>query len=103
MIIIIILSFVLSVVITDISFGGGGLFQPVHLDDVQCTGTEPNLLNCSHNVVGVNDCNGHKEDVGIICERSQGTVMTIIYYRIAGNLARNLIWWFGGSTALPPN
>ena len=58
--------------VTNISFGGGGSFQQVHLDSVQCTGTEPNLLNCSHNGIGVHDCE-HPEDIGIICERPQGT------------------------------
>ena len=67
----------LSEVIANISFGGAGSSRPIHLDNVQCTGTEPNLLNCSHNGIGVHDCNDdHGEDIGIICMRSQGTVTT---------------------------
>ena len=64
--------------VTNISFGGGKLNQPIHLDDVQCFGTEPNLLNCTYHRdgVGVHNCD-HGKDIGIICERSQGTVMTI--------------------------
>ena len=62
--------------VTNISFGGGKLLQPIHLDDVQCIGTEPNLLNCTHRGVGSHNCD-HGKDIGIICERSQGTVMTI--------------------------
>ena len=64
----------LSGVVTNISFGEGGSFQPIHLDDVQCTGTEPNLLNCTHSGVGVHNC-GHPEDIGIICQPSQGIII----------------------------
>ena len=72
-------SLTLLVVITNVSFGGASSSQPTHLDDVQCIGTEPNMLNCSYNGIGVHNCgNNHKEDVGIICERSQGIV--IIYF-----------------------
>ena len=63
----------LAGVITNVLFGGGNSFQPIHLDEVQCMGKEPNLLNCSHSPVGVHDCQ-HSEDIGIICEQSQGKV-----------------------------
>ena len=61
----------LTEIITGVFFGGGGTFTPIHLDGLQCSGTEPTLLNCTHNGIGVHDCN-HDEDVGIICQRSQG-------------------------------
>ena len=54
-----------------IFFGGGGTFQPIHLDDLRCSGAEATLLNCTHTGVGMHDCE-HPEDVGIICQRSQG-------------------------------
>ena len=60
-------------VITDISFGGGRTSQPVHLDDVQCDGTEPNLLNCTHSATVDSGCREHGQDIGIICKRSQGS------------------------------
>ena len=58
----------------NVFFGGGGSFQPIHLDELRCTGTEATLLNCSHSGIGVSDC-GHPEDVGIICQWSQGRMM----------------------------
>ena len=73
---------VLSGVIANISFGGAGTARPTHLDNVQCTGSEPNLLNCSHNDIGVNNCDKHKEDIGIICQRSQGMMTTFRMYVI---------------------
>jgi hypothetical protein len=61
-------------VITSISFGEGSSSRPVHLDDVQCTGTESTLLNCTHSAAADQGCRSHREDVGIICQRSQGTM-----------------------------
>ena len=64
-----------------IFFGAASTTQPIHLDDVQCTGSEPNLLSCSRSDIGVHNCdNNHGEDVGIICQRSQGTVMNTIMH-----------------------
>ena len=60
--------------VTNIFFGGGGSFQPIHLDNLQCTGTEPNLLNCTHGGVGVHNCE-HPEDIGIICQPSHGIIV----------------------------
>ena len=62
---------------SSVFFGGGGSFTPIHLDDLQCSGTEPNLLNCSHSGVGVNNCD-HPEDIGIICQQSQGMYIIVI-------------------------
>ena len=60
--------------VTNIFFFFGVSFQPIHLDDLQCTGTEPNLLNCTHGGVGVHDCD-HPEDIGVICQPSQGIII----------------------------
>ena len=38
----------------------------IWLDDVDCSGSESSLSECSHNGVGVHNC-GHYEDVGIAC------------------------------------
>ncbi len=37
------------------------------LDDVQCTGDESSLLDCSHRGIYIHNC-GHQEDVGILCQ-----------------------------------
>ena len=39
---------------------------PIGLDDLNCTGTEHSLLNCSHLGVGSHNC-GHFEDAGVVC------------------------------------
>lgn len=38
---------------------------PIHLDDVACTGTETNVLQCRYDPV-TSDC-GHSEDAGVQC------------------------------------
>ena len=45
-------------------FGSG--FGRIHLDDLDCDGTENGLINCSHNGIQEHNC-GHSEDAGAIC------------------------------------
>jgi deleted-in-malignant-brain-tumors protein 1 len=45
-------------------FGPGSGF--ILLDDVQCSGTEVSLGQCSHADWFVHNC-GHEEDTGVIC------------------------------------
>ena len=59
---------------TNVFFGGGGSFQLIHIDDLSCTGNETTLLDCKHADIEDLDC-GHPEDIGVICQRSQGIEM----------------------------
>ena len=71
---------VLSTSLNHHSFLAGGIVAPygyypqgagsIWLDDVQCLGTEPRLLDCPNPGIGINDCS-HFEDVGIMCGKPQ--------------------------------
>lgn len=39
---------------------------PILLDDVECTGSETNLLSCPHRPIGQENC-GHYEDISLRC------------------------------------
>lgn len=43
---------------------------PIFLDELQCTGTEERLLDCTSDGLGVHDCS-HFEDVAVTCNRTQ--------------------------------
>ncbi|KAJ8040920.1 Deleted in malignant brain tumors 1 protein [Holothuria leucospilota] len=40
---------------------------PIHLDDLQCSGTERSITDCPHGGVGNHNC-GHHEDASVSCE-----------------------------------
>ena len=53
-----------AIAVTRAQFGSGvGI---IHLDNVQCNGSESILANCSHRGVGVHNCQP-SEDAGVIC------------------------------------
>lgn len=52
------------------SFREGG--DPILLDQVNCTGSESRLIDCSRNVIGDHDCS-HSEDVGLFCSSTFST------------------------------
>ena len=47
-------------------FGSGTSSQLIWLDDVACSGSESQLIDCSHSGIGSHNC-FHAEDVGIVC------------------------------------
>ena len=56
-----------SIVLDSVMFGAGE--GPIWMDDVECTGSEESILNCTHRGFGVHNCN-HRADVGIVCGKS---------------------------------
>ncbi|XP_048850014.1 T-cell differentiation antigen CD6-like [Brienomyrus brachyistius] len=76
--------------------GQDGLFKPgsgpIHLDDINCTGTEKNLWKClaSHRS---QDC-GHKEDAGVVCSEMRDVRLTGGLDRCSGRVEmhRNGSW-----------
>ncbi|XP_009703161.1 PREDICTED: deleted in malignant brain tumors 1 protein-like, partial [Cariama cristata] len=62
------------------AFGPGT--EDIHLDDVQCTGTESYLWECQHAGWSTHNC-GHHEDVSVICSEEIATsapkISTIVY------------------------
>lgn len=50
---------------------GEGTSLRILLDDVQCSGQEGTLLECSHAGVGTHNCS-HEEDAGVVCSREEG-------------------------------
>ncbi|KAM4538780.1 T-cell differentiation antigen CD6-like isoform 2-T2 [Odontesthes bonariensis] len=58
--------------------GQGGIFPPgggpVHLDELNCTGTEENLWAC-RSAQNESDC-GHKEDAGVVCSEMRDVRLT---------------------------
>ena len=51
-------------------FGQGSSNLPILMDDVRCSGTEPNIGYCSRSAS--HNC-GHSEDVGVVCSSSAWT------------------------------
>ena len=54
-----------AVAISSAHFGAGT--GQIYLDDVACSGSESNLLDCLHNF-NVTCTNGHSQDAGVKCQ-----------------------------------
>ena len=50
--------------VSNSAYGGGS--GPILLDDLKCTGTEQNILQCGNKGFYINNCD-HTEDVGVVC------------------------------------
>ena len=49
----------------------------IWLDDVECTGAENFIYECSHPEFGVNNC-GHGEDAAVVCQCKLVNIFSII-------------------------
>ncbi|PIK49864.1 putative scavenger receptor cysteine-rich protein type 12 isoform X1 [Apostichopus japonicus] len=56
---------------------------PIHLDNLQCIGTEERITDCNHNGIGIENCN-HHEDASVVCGSSQATNESIPSIRLVG-------------------
>ena len=65
-----------AVAYTNAYFGQGT--GPIWLDDVQCTGSETHLVNCTNEGIGIIDCR-HDEDAGVQCLSLNDTGKSDIY------------------------
>ena len=43
---------------------------PIHMNEVECTGYELSLMECSHNISNQNNCN-HSQDASVQCQTSE--------------------------------
>ena len=54
-----------------IQYHGGAYYGqgsgPILFDNLQCTGNETSIFDCSNNGIGISNCK-HNEDVGVLCE-----------------------------------
>ena len=54
-----------AVAFSSAHFGAGT--GPIHLDDVDCSGTESNITDCPHSST-ITCTNGHSQDAGVRCQ-----------------------------------
>ena len=46
------------------------------MDDINCTGSERSLTECSHNGWGIENCD-HDEDAGVLCSSNKDYFLII--------------------------
>lgn len=68
-------------------FFGFGI-NPIHLDEVNCSGTEASLANCQNPGVGTHNCL-HHEDAGVICISK--SLLVILGKPWAGSISKLLV------------
>ena len=64
----------------------------IHLDDVQCTGDELNLLQCGHNGIGASNC-FHHQDAGVICRVKGNVILLKKAFYISVTINRFFVKW----------
>ena len=69
-----------SVPFSNAYFGSG--LTAIHLDDLNCTGTERRLADCGHSGVGNHNCL-HHEDAGVLCIGMQTQYTVVLLYNLA--------------------
>lgn len=62
---------------------------PIWLDNVSCTGQEERLIDCSHNGVGIHNCN-HNNNAAVICN---GSFPSMWYINNSGDVAKFTAWY----------
>ena len=77
---------------------------PIHLDNVDCTGSERKLIECPNNIF-VRCTNGHSEDAGVRCQgililliKKQHSIFTYLFIwqsimPVATVLMVMFVWW----------
>ena len=68
------MNYIIGTALSFARFGQGT--GPIWLDDVSCTGSESELLDCSHDGIGVENCD-HSEDASVRCNVPRKIIITL--------------------------